>query len=547
MGADNLHTLQRGLRDLVALTTLPAIWIGSQPEQIAEGLADVILTTLRLDFVYVSISGIENGEALEIVRIPQQVIKGEQAHRIGQNFAPWLTVELPTPLHSVKHPLRDGLLYIAVVPIGQGAREGFAIAGTQSPHALDDLDRLLLRVAANQAVIALQQAQLLSNEQAARANAQRTTERITLLQELTSRLSQVLTVEQIAQVMLEMGTQLLGSDCSRIYRMSEDNQSVHLLEQVKTLLPTSPAFEEMPLTTATPVTDAIRTQGIIWMENSERLLQHYPQFQERVALTNIQAIVVVPLFISQQIWGSLELEFTSPRPTSTDEINLLSAIAQQCSQAIERALLSEQARIAATIEERQRLARDLHDAVSQSLFSATVTAEALPRLWERNPQRAFEKLTQVIQLNRAAMAEMRTLLLELRPDVIINNELDVLLEQLTLAAKGRRNIDVELNLGVTHLFLPPEPHVAFYRIAQEAIHNIMKHSQATHFKVGLHQQEQQTTLYIQDNGRGFDPSHAAAGLGLTNMQQRATQIGAVFKIESQPTQGVSLTLAWRSD
>jgi len=552
MGADNLQTLQRGLRDLVALTTLPAIWVGSQPHQIAESLAEVMLTTLRLDLVYIALREASERLPLELVLTNQRFIKDEAAQAIGKILSPWLKPVTNIQVLTIDHPLLGGLLHIAVIPIGQEGADGFAVAGMHAPHSLTDLDCLLLSVAANQAVIALQQARLLTQEKAARAQeqqaraeAQRTAERITLLQELTSRLSQSPTIEQITQVMLEMGMRLFGSDCSRIYILAEEHQSVRILDQLKTPHPDPLGLEEIPLTITTPITDAIRTQNLIRMENLVVLLQQYPHLQTRLAVTNTQAIVAAPLLINDQVWGGIELEFTMPRLITDEEVNLLQAVAQQCSQAIERAQLNEQSRIAATMEERQRLARDLHDAVSQSLFAATITAEALPKLWERNPQRALDKLKQVVQLNTAAMAEMRTLLLELRPDVIINNELDVLLEQLTLAAKGRRKIEIDLELQVKHLFLPPDPHVAFYRIAQEAIHNIMKHSQATRFKVALRQQEQRVSLQIADNGRGFDMNHAGAGLGLSNMRQRSAQIGAVIEFESQPGQGTSITLTWQ--
>ena len=130
--------------------------------------------------------------------------------------------------------------------------------------------------------------------------------------------------------------------------------------------------------------------------------------------------------------------------------------------------MAQQAQAAAAIEERQRLARDLHDAVSQILFAATTIAEALPRVWERDPQKSLKRLQQVVTLNQLAMAEMRTLLLELRPETILKTDMNMLLNQLVTAAKGRTNIGADLKVEAKDLALPPDVHVAFIGLPRRA-------------------------------------------------------------------------------
>ena len=124
-------------------------------------------------------------------------------------------------------------------------------------------------------------------------------------------------------------------------------------------------------------------------------------------------------------------------------------------------------------------------------------------------------------MNRAAMGEMRTLLLELRPETIVNSALSKLLTHLVEAARGRKKIAGQFELAGVEEPLPPEVHIAFYRIAQEGINNILKHSEAREFRVYLNSQPDQISLQIRDNGRGFDMEQPSSGMGLGSMRERA--------------------------
>jgi signal transduction histidine kinase len=165
-------------------------------------------------------------------------------------------------------------------------------------------------------------------------------------------------------------------------------------------------------------------------------------------------------------------------------------------------------------------------------------------MWERNPQRATEHLAQVVTLNRAAMAEMRSLLLELRPETILRTNLSHLLDQLFRAVKGRKTMHTDLVIEGQEYFLPPEVHVAFYRIAQEAINNSVKHSQATHITAHLVMSEESTTLTLQDNGQGFDASISMSGMGLHTMRERAVGAGLHFELHSQVGDGTHIKITW---
>ena len=198
-------------------------------------------------------------------------------------------------------------------------------------------------------------------------------------------------------------------------------------------------------------------------------------------------------------------------------------------------------------EERTRLARDLHDAVSQTLFSTSLIAEVLPKLWERNKDEGLKKLEEVRQLTRGALAEMRTLLFELRPAALADAELSDLLRQLSESVIGRARVPVTLEVEGTCV-IPTDVKIAFYRIAQEALNNIAKHSGANRAQITLHCEPHQVSMHIIDNGHGFDSTQGTPGsFGLGNMNERANNIGALLKIESKVGEGTEITVAWHDN
>lgn len=206
--------------------------------------------------------------------------------------------------------------------------------------------------------------------------------------------------------------------------------------------------------------------------------------------------------------------------------------------------LAVQERTQATLQERQRLAQNLHDAVNQSLFSASLIAEVLPRVWERNPDEGRQSLEELRRLTRGAIAEMRGLLVELQPLVITDTDLGDLLRQLSDAFTGRTNIPIALTITGKGI-LPTEVQVAIYRLCQEGLNNIAKHARASQVMMKLRYKVGSAELTIQDDGRGFDPAKVPPGhYGLNIMQERAEAIGALLSVSSQVGQGTEIKTSW---
>jgi PAS domain S-box-containing protein len=207
-------------------------------------------------------------------------------------------------------------------------------------------------------------------------------------------------------------------------------------------------------------------------------------------------------------------------------------------------LREKQAQESAASAERNRLARDLHDAVSQTLFSASIIADVLPILWQRNPEEGKRRLAEIRELTRGALAEMRTLLLELRPAALIESDLGALLHQLGESVTGRARIPVSVEV-IGKFDLPTDVKITYYRIAQEALNNVVKHSGGTLAKVSLVYGLQAVELSVSDNGKGFDPSIISPdSLGVGIMQERAKNIGASFEVHSEIGAGSRITVVW---
>jgi signal transduction histidine kinase/ligand-binding sensor domain-containing protein len=259
----------------------------------------------------------------------------------------------------------------------------------------------------------------------------------------------------------------------------------------------------------------------------------------------IRSFMHVPIKGEGQIFGVFNADYIHPRAFGGDELRLFEALAQRAALAIETAQLYEQTQELAVVQERSRLARDLHDAVTQTLFSASLIAEVLPRIWERDADQGQQRLEELRELTRGALAEMRTLLLELRPAALIEADLGELLRQLAESVIGRARIQVTVEAD-SECELPAEVKIAFYRIAQEALNNVAKHAEASQAWVTLMCTAEEVTLRVKDDGCGFDPASIAPDqLGMGIMYERAEDINTQLDVSSEIDQGTQIQVVWK--
>jgi nitrate/nitrite-specific signal transduction histidine kinase len=261
----------------------------------------------------------------------------------------------------------------------------------------------------------------------------------------------------------------------------------------------------------------------------------------------IELVVSVPLFSKERLMGAMNLCFRKGRDFSPEEISMLASIGRTVGVAVDNAWLYNEAEQTAVLTERNRLARELHDAVTQTLFSASLIAEVLPKIWERNPEEGRKRSEELRQLNRGALAEMRSLLLELRPSAFLDAELGELFRHLADAFTGRTQIPVSVNID-KRIELNSEVKVALYRIAQESLNNISKHARAKNVSMTLQRDGDIVRLEIKDDGIGFDQANIPTDhLGVGIMKERAKAIGAAIKIDSEPGSGTSISILIKAD
>jgi nitrate/nitrite-specific signal transduction histidine kinase len=368
------------------------------------------------------------------------------------------------------------------------------------------------------------------------------TRELAIMNSIISVASHSLDIQEILEDALNKTVEQMGFEAGAAFKLESD--------PISTLLLARRGFEPavaIDLVSSYAITSQVNTadhQSTVTIFEIKDLQDE--KLRSQLAQSSFQMLVYVPLSTKGRqlgffILGKRELDQLSP-----EELSLLSSIGQQIGVAMENAHLYEQAEQTAVAAERNRLARELHDAVTQTLFSANLIADVIPRIWKRNPDEGLQNLEELRQLTRGALAEMRTMLLEMRPESLERSDIKSLLTQLADAFIGRVRVPVSLVIQ-GDCALTNEVKIVFYRVAQEALNNIAKHSGARQVDVRLECQLDQMNLLIKDDGLGFDrdsvtPEH----LGIAIMRERANSIGASLKLESQLGQGTTVELDWRS-
>ncbi|WP_306009324.1 sensor histidine kinase [Bacillus sp. MMSF_3328] len=207
----------------------------------------------------------------------------------------------------------------------------------------------------------------------------------------------------------------------------------------------------------------------------------------------------------------------------------------------ERSSLAQSAHAAAVMEERQRLARDLHDVVSQQLFALSMMSSAALKVFDRDSEKAKKQLKEISGIAAKAQGEMRALLLHLRPIQLSDDTLCDGIIKLIRELRGKTTIDFQASIDEIELSKAAEEHL--FRVVQEALSNILRHADASKIKLTLTEKEDYTYLFIGDDGKGFDPHiERVASYGLKTMRERCEEIGGIFNIRSKQGEGTYIEI-----
>jgi GAF domain-containing protein/ligand-binding sensor domain-containing protein len=414
---------------------------------------------------------------------------------------------------------------------------------SNQPDAFDESDIVVLQSLADQAAVAIENARLFVAEQ-------RRAEQFRVISEVGTHVASILTVEGLLEQMARLIQEAFDYYLVEIGLVEASD----LVFMTRASRAGEGPFESFRL----PV-DKGSVTGWVAATGKPLLVPEVGQEPRYVQVTATETCseMAVAMKAQEKIIGVINVESDRRDGFDASDLSVLQSLANQAAIAIENARLYEQAQRLAVLEERQRLARELHDAVTQTLFSASLIAEAVPDLWENDQQEGRALLAELRQLSRGALAEMRTLLLELRPAALVEANLRDLLRQLGEAVAGRAGVPVTVTVDDL-CPLPEAVHVALYRIAQEALNNVIKHAQASQVTVwlrclddGQHGQDRDLDglaieLAINDDGRGFDPAQVPPErLGLGIIRERAQAISATLEIDSHPGQGTRIRVVWK--
>jgi len=249
------------------------------------------------------------------------------------------------------------------------------------------------------------------------------------------------------------------------------------------------------------------------------------------------SIVSLPLMHHGVPIGVLNAYYPSGQRPPEIDMSFLRAMADQATSAVDYGRLLAASRDKVALEERQRLARDLHDSVSQAVYGIALGARSAMELLSKDPAQVREPLEYVLRLSEAALAEMRALIFELRPEALEREGLTGALKHHTAVLRARHGIAVDESFAAEPT-MSWESKQALYRIAQEALHNAGRHARATRVRIVLSQDDSRIRLEVWDNGVGFDPESDHPGhFGLNTMRERANELGGHLEIESRPQAG----------
>jgi signal transduction histidine kinase len=348
---------------------------------------------------------------------------------------------------------------------------------------------------------------------------------------------------------------LLGSNGGVIYHLDRERGCV-TIEASHGLPEAFVALETFPLHKASVVNDLLSRRPVAIPDLSSYLSTEAP-FTEGTAedakirtwldimTRHYRAYLGVPLVIKDQMYGTLGVYYREPQMFSDEEVQLAVAFGDQAALAIENARLRSQASQVAVVAERERLARELHDSVTQSLYSLTLLAEASQRLVGAGDLEPVREYTvRLGEIAQQALREMRLLVYQLRPLVLKREGLVGALQQRLDAVEKRAGVDARL-LVEGPVELRAEVEDGLYRIAQEALNNALKHAAPTSVIVRIEVKEEGVMLEVSDDGRGFDPERVndEGGMGLANMRERAERLGGALTLLSAPGAGTTVRVS----
>jgi signal transduction histidine kinase len=428
--------------------------------------------------------------------------------------------------------------YIAV-PLRTGGRVlGTLNVESDQPNAFTYEDVDLLEAVAAQIGGPIVSTRLYQESQHLAEQVKRRNEHLTVLNQIARTAVSTLDVEQMLASVAEQIQQGFGYGHVEIYTVGEDERVLALAARAGRHLRNELGHR----------VDA--AHGLLGRAYATGRTQRADDLAEATdaaadAAREVRSQLCVPIVASGRVLAILNLESRRACAFTDEGVGVLETAADVLASAIENARLYQRAQEAAVLEERSRLARDLHDSISQQLFSMTLTAQAARVQLDKNPTRTASQLERLQETAGAALAEMRALIYQLRPPGLSEQGLVAALQQHVAAVGRREGLSVNLDVGGEERFARGAEQ-QIYRIVQEALNNVIKHAGACRVTIALDLQPDQIMLRVADDGAGFAPGVldplSGRHLGLTSMRERAAELGGHMELRSAPGHGTEVTV-----
>ena len=364
------------------------------------------------------------------------------------------------------------------------------------------------------------------------------TKELATLNAIAAQASQSLDLEEILKNALAEVLEAMNMNSGQAFRLEADTQTLVSIAQQGYSDEFLRRTARLPLSASIVGAAAEQGKPIVCQ------LDHYPRsaLRDLLEAEGVQLTVCVPLIAQSRTVGAINLSSRNLRIVTPEESSLLTSIGHQIGVAVDNAQLYEQAQQLAVMKERNRLARDLHDSVTQALYGVTLYSEAAARqLLSGETDMVADHLSEIRTTAQESLREMRLLIFELR--------LPALRSEGLAAALQARLESVESRVGLDTMFrvegdskLTPDVEEGLYRIAQEALNNTLKHAHASNVSVVLHHNDRLVSMHIEDNGVGFDPAEARvqSGFGLKGMKERVARLGGKLVVQSSPGEGTRI-------
>jgi two-component system sensor histidine kinase DevS len=440
------------------------------------------------------------------------------------------------------HPRMTSFLGVPISAFGQSVGQIYLTDPTDAEEFSEE-DQTLIEMLAAHAAAAIANARLYQRIEERESELAERNRELEVVNSLTTAVSSAIELESLLQSLLDRVLPLFNAKAGEVFLRAEDENAYVLA--VHRGMAERAFWEVTRFRTGEGFIGHVAATGkAVWTTNLAEAKE--PRFLRRSILeAGFGTLISVPLKARGQVVGVMSLAFLGQRPMRVEEIGLLEALGAALGVAVENARLYRQARRVAVLEERERIAMELHDGIIQSIYAIGLSLDSVKLLEAADRGQGAVRLDEAIEGLNGVIRDIRAYILDLQPSRVSLDDFEAALRRLMNEFRANTMVDTELLAEPKLAEEMSEPiRSAMFHISQEALANIAKHAQATRVWISLRRDDGEVVLQIIDNGRGFpaEETPTLLGHGLSNMVDRSHRVGASVDVASSPGEGTTVTL-----